>query len=94
MRTVVRSQTKVDQIRKDFPGYSNSQLDFALVPGITAPGAYKTAVVSMPLFDTVIHAASPFMFRVVNDNSEFLVPALNRSKEILKAMKVHMPQAF
>ncbi|KFY95349.1 hypothetical protein V500_02826 [Pseudogymnoascus sp. VKM F-4518 (FW-2643)] len=91
VRSVVRSQAKLDQMRKDFPGYSNSQLDFALVPNITAPGAYEKAVVSTPPFDTVIHAASPFLYRIVNDNSEFLVPALNGTKEILKAVKALAP---
>ncbi|KFY97498.1 hypothetical protein V500_02043 [Pseudogymnoascus sp. VKM F-4518 (FW-2643)] len=74
-------------MRKDFPSYSNSQLDFALVPNITALGAYEKAVMSTPPFNTVIYAASPFLYRIVNDNSEFLVPALNGTKEILKAVK-------
>lgn len=78
-------------MRADFPDYSNSQLDFALVPDITAPGAYEKAVVSNPPFDTIIHTASPFLYRVINDNSEFLTPAVNGTKEILKAVKAHAP---
>ena len=91
VRSVVRSQAKVDQMRADFSNCTNAQLDFALVPDITAPGAYEKAVVSNPPFDTVIHAASPFLYRVVKDNSEFLVPALNGTREILKAVKAHAP---
>lgn len=91
VRSVVRSQAKVEQMRADFPNYTDSQLDFALVPDITAPGAYEKAVLSNPPFDTVIHTASPFLYRVVKDNSEFLIPALNGTKEILKAVKAHAP---
>jgi nucleoside-diphosphate-sugar epimerase len=57
------------------------------VLNITALGAYEKAVMSTLPFDTVIHAASPFLYCIVNDNSEFLVPALNGTKEILKAVK-------
>lgn len=91
VRSVVRSQAKINQMRADFPNYSNSQLDFALVPDITAPGAYEKAVTSNPPFDTIIHTASPFLYRVINDNSEFLIPAVNGTKEILKAVKAHAP---
>ena len=91
VRSVVRSQAKVEQMRADFSNYSPSQLDFALVPDITAPGAFEKAVVSNPPFDTVIHAASPFLYRVAKDNSEFLIPAVNGTKEILKAIKAYAP---
>lgn len=91
VRSVVRSQAKIDQMRADFPNYSSSQLDFALVPDITAPGAYQNAVISNPPFDTVVHAASPFLYRVINDNTEFLIPALNGTKEILRAVKANAP---
>ena len=90
VRSVVRSQSKVDQVRANFPNYT-SQLDFALVPDITAAGAYEKAVVSNPPFDTVIHTASPYLYRAVKDNTEFLMPAVNGTKEILRSVKAHAP---
>jgi nucleoside-diphosphate-sugar epimerase len=90
VRAVVRSQSKIDAVKADFPSHAGS-LDFALVPDITSSGAYDSAVVSSPPFDTIIHAASPFLYRAVHSNTEFLEPALLGTKEILKATKQFAP---
>ena len=60
VRAVVRSQSKAVQVLSDFPNFG-SQLDFGIVPDITAPGAFNEVVQSTPPFDTVIHTASPFL---------------------------------
>ncbi|KXH57314.1 NAD dependent epimerase/dehydratase [Colletotrichum salicis] len=57
-------QSSVDQLRKTFAFYPSTQLDFALVPDIAAPGAFDTVLVSEDApFDVVLHTASPFNFR-------------------------------
>jgi nucleoside-diphosphate-sugar epimerase len=90
VRSVVRSQAKADQVAADFPNMT-SQLDFGIVPDITAPGAFNEVVKSSPPFDTVIHTASPFLYRVINDNREFLDPAIKGTTEVLKSVKAFAP---
>lgn len=75
VRAIVRSQAKADQVVSDFPNHG-SQLDTGIVPGITAPVAFDEVVKSTPPFDAVIHTASPFLYRVISDNREFIDPAI------------------
>jgi nucleoside-diphosphate-sugar epimerase len=91
VRAIVRSQAKAQQVISDFPNYG-SKLDTGVVPDITAPGAFDEAVKSNPPFDTVIHTASPFLYRVISDNQEFIEPAIKGTVEILKSVKAHAPE--
>src|SRR5258708_28723392 len=88
VRSIVRSEAKAKQVLSDFPNYG-SKLDFGIVPGITAPGAFDKVVQSTPPFDTVIHTASPFLYRVISHNREFLDPPITRSQEILQTVKAN-----
>ena len=90
VRAVVRSSSKVEAVKRDFPNAGN--LDFAIVPDITAEGAFDDALrESEEPFDAVIHSASPFLYRAVSDNREFLDPAMKGTTEILKAVKAVAP---
>ncbi|RDW62282.1 NAD(P)-binding protein-19 [Coleophoma cylindrospora] len=91
VRSVVRSQAKADQVLADFPSYG-SKLDCAIVPDLTAAGAFDQAVISTPSFDTVIHTASPFLYRVAKNASDFLDPAIKGTLEVLKSVKAHAPE--
>ncbi|KAG0650475.1 Ketoreductase [Hyphodiscus hymeniophilus] len=90
VRAVIRSQSKAAQVLADFPT-AGSALDFGIVPDITTPGAFDEVVKSTPPFDTVIHTASPFLYRVISSNLEFLEPAVKGTSEILKSIKAHAP---
>ncbi|KAF4833652.1 Ketoreductase azaE [Colletotrichum tropicale] len=83
VRAVVRSQSSADQLKATFAAYPSSQLDFALVPDIAAPGAFDAALVSDPPFDLVLHTASPFNFRAGKSNKDFIDPAVKGTTEIL-----------
>ncbi len=91
VRAIVRSQSKVNQLANDFPNHG-SKLDFAIVPDMTLPGAFNEVVKSSPPFDTVIHTASPFLYRAVSSNQEFLDPAIKGTTEMLNAVKAHAPE--
>lgn len=82
VRAVVRSDSKANQVLSDFPNFG-SQLDFGVVPDITAAGAYNEVVQAVPPFDVVIHTASPFLCKRYKD---ILVQWLicNRSRYFLK----------
>ncbi|PQE29505.1 hypothetical protein CJF32_00003243 [Rutstroemia sp. NJR-2017a WRK4] len=90
VRSVVRSDAKAQQVLSAFAIYK-SQLDFGIVPDITSPGAFDQVVQSDPPFDIVIHTASPFLYRVITDNREFLDPAIKGTSEILKLIQKHAP---
>jgi len=90
VRGVVRSQAKAQQVLSDFPTHGK-QLDFGIVPDISAPGAFEEVVKSEPPFDTVIHTASPFLYRAIKDNTEFFNPAIKGTTEIMKSIKAHAP---
>jgi nucleoside-diphosphate-sugar epimerase len=90
VRAVIRSEAKAKQLLADFPN-KGSQLDYGIVPDITSPGAFDDVVKSTPPFDAVIHTASPFLYRVISDNREFLDPAIKGTLGVLKSVKAHAP---
>ena len=90
VRAVVRSQSKIENVRSDFGTFQN--LDFAVVPDITSPEAFNDALSHTDVpFDTVIHSASPFLYKAVSNNREFLDPAIKGTTEILKSIKAVAP---
>ena len=86
VRSVVRSQSKVAQLSSIFSKYPASQMDFGIVPDITAPGAFDSVLKAEPPFDAVVHVASPFNYRKNSTNAEFLDPAIKGTTEILKGI--------
>jgi nucleoside-diphosphate-sugar epimerase len=90
VRAAVRSQEKANAVAEDHSS-AGSLLDFAIVPDITTSGAFDNAFTSEQEFDTVIHTASPFLYRVIKDNSEFINPAVKGTTELLKAVKRFAP---
>ncbi len=67
VRGIVRSQAKAGQVRKDNPS-TGKNLEFGIVPDITTPGAFNEVIKADPSFDVILHQASPFLFKVANDN--------------------------
>ena len=91
VRAIVRSQSKANQVLKDFPE-AGASLDFGIVPDITTPHAFDSVIQSQPPFDAVIHTASPYLYAVVSDNlKDFLEPAVKGTEEILKSIHSHAP---
>jgi nucleoside-diphosphate-sugar epimerase len=86
----VRTQGKGDKILRDFAAQKD-QLTITIVPDIVAPEAYRNAVQGVPPFDAVFHTASPFTYRDVGSNLEFLDPAIKGVKNLLKAVKDNAP---
>jgi nucleoside-diphosphate-sugar epimerase len=86
VRAVVRSQSKVDDVKSLFPAPA-SRLDFAIVPDMTAPGAFDQALQSTPPFDVVMHMASPFLYKAASSADDFLVPAIKGTTEVLSGIQ-------
>ncbi|TGO44094.1 hypothetical protein BOTNAR_0947g00010 [Botryotinia narcissicola] len=91
VRAIIRSESKAERVSSDFPAYK-SHLDFGIVPDITAPGAFDEVVKSDPSFDVVIHTASPFLYKAITDNREFLDPAIRGTMGVLESVKKNAPE--
>lgn len=89
--TTVRSQEKAQKIKEAHPDVPKEKLDFAIVEDIAKLDAFENAVVSDPPFETVIHTASPFHFKVTDIQKELLDPAINGTVGILRAIKKNAP---
>lgn len=90
VRAVVRSESKVQVVKDDFGSFSN--LDFAVVPDFTMSNSFDDALSKTEmLFDTVIHCASPALFKATSDNRDFLEPAVKGTIELLKSVKAVAP---
>lgn len=100
VRGVVRSESRVAQLQSSFSAYSRSQLDFAVVPDITVPGAFDEALRSDPPFEVVVHTASPFNYRQASaasadskgddgkpEDNFFLGPAIRGTTEVLRGIR-------
>ncbi|OAK99252.1 NAD(P)-binding protein [Phaeosphaeriaceae sp. SRC1lsM3a] len=87
VRAVVRSQEKVDAIKKLYPNSPSSQLDFAIVPDISIPGAFDQALKSNTPFDIIMHTASPFRFSTATSAQDFLDPAIKGTTEVLEGVQ-------
>lgn len=92
LRCVVRRQAAIDAIKHDFPSPAPSKIDFALVPDITASEAFHSALTDTDEnFDIVIHTASPFLYKNVKNNLDFLEPAIKGTTCLLESVKAVAP---
>jgi len=89
--TTVRSQDKIDKIKKIYPDLGTDRLDFVIVSDIAVPGAFDEAVVSTPPFEAVLHTASPFHFNVTDIQKQLIDPAVVGTTGILHAIKKSAP---
>ncbi|KAF2500757.1 dihydroflavonol-4-reductase [Lophium mytilinum] len=89
--TTVRSQDKIDRIKKIYPDVGKDKLDFVIVPDIAVEGAFNEAVVSTPPFEAVLHTASPFHFNVTDIQKQLIDPAVIGTTGILRAIKKNAP---
>ncbi|KAF2114557.1 3-beta hydroxysteroid dehydrogenase/isomerase family protein-like protein [Lophiotrema nucula] len=85
VRAIIRSPAKAAAVKALFPTYSK-HLDFAVVPDMTATGAFDDALKSEPPFDVVMHTASPFLYKAVGDVNGFLDPAIKGTTEVLEGI--------
>ncbi|KAM3082303.1 hypothetical protein ACMFMG_004747 [Clarireedia jacksonii] len=89
--TTVRSQSKIDKIRRAFSKYSKDQLDFVIVEELAQPGAFDQAVISTPLFELVIYIASSCLLSVKDIQKELINPAVMGTTETLEAVQANAP---
>ncbi|GAA5987316.1 hypothetical protein JCM11641_002681 [Rhodosporidiobolus odoratus] len=81
VRGTVRSQDKADKWEKKY-GNFDGRLEWALVEDIAANGAFDEAIKGV---DIVAHTASPFHYNVKDNEKDLLIPALQGTRQILRA---------
>jgi len=83
VRCTVRSQDKFEKILAKYPG-KKDQLELAIVKDIAVAGAFDEAVKGV---DGIFHTASPFHFKVTNNETDLLAPAIQGTLSVLSAAK-------
>lgn len=87
VRGTVRSASSADAVLRTHVEYT-SQLTFAIVPDISAPGAFDDAVKDV---HGIIHTASPFQMSVEDNERDLLRPAIAGTKNLVQAAAAHAP---
>lgn len=85
----VRSESKGAHLAKLF---NSSDFTYEIVPDITPEGAFDEALKKHPEVTVFLHTASPFHFNATNVEEELLKPAVNGTKNALKAIEKYGPQ--
>ncbi|BGP20659.1 hypothetical protein JCM10213_001095 [Rhodosporidiobolus nylandii] len=81
VRGTARSQEKADKWEKKH-GNFGERLEWAIVKDVAAEGAFDSAIKGV---DLVAHTASPFHYNVQDNEKDLLIPALQGTRQILRA---------
>ncbi|GAA5845244.1 hypothetical protein JCM11251_003855 [Rhodosporidiobolus azoricus] len=81
VRGTVRSQDKADKWEAKH-GNFDGRLEWAIVKDISEAGAFDEAIKGVSL---VAHTASPFHYDVKDNEKDMLIPALEGTRQILRA---------
>lgn len=85
----VRSSSKGGNLVKLF---NSSEFSYEVVPDIAKLGAFDDALKKHPEITVFLHTASPVVFISKNVEEELLKPAINGTKNALKAIQIYGPQ--
>ncbi|KAK6463901.1 NADPH-dependent methylglyoxal reductase GRE2 [Scheffersomyces coipomensis] len=82
----VRSSAKGDHLKKLL---NTDKFSYEIVEDIEKAGAFDKALEANPQVSVFLHTASPFHFKAVDFEKELLLPAVNGTKNALKAIQLH-----
>lgn len=85
----VRSESKGTHLSKLL---NSANFSYEIVPDIEPEGAFDEALKKHPEVTVFLHTASPFHFKATNSEEELLKPAVNGTKNALKAIEKYGPQ--
>lgn len=85
----VRSAEKGDHLAKLLKSPS---FTYEIVPDVEPVGAFDDALKKHPEVTVFLHTASPFHFKATDIEEELLKPAVNGTKNALRAIKTYGPQ--
>ncbi|KAK6457579.1 dihydroflavonol-4-reductase [Scheffersomyces xylosifermentans] len=85
----VRSASKGDQLKESL---KTDKFSYEVVPDIQKEGAFDEALKKHPEVTVFLHTASPFHFNTTDVEKDLLLPAVNGTKNALKAINDHATQ--
>lgn len=84
----VRTAAKGEALKKNFgPGFS-----YEIVEDLETVGAFDKALQKHPEVTVFLHTASPVAFDAIDLERDIILPAINGTKNVLKAIKATSPQ--
>ena len=85
----VRSEAKGKKVQKNF-GSENFQ--YEIVEDLETVGAFDSALKKHPEVTVFLHTASPVTFEAEDNEKDIILPAINGTVNVLKAIKATAPQ--
>ena len=84
----VRSESKGEKLKKNFgPNFS-----YEIVEDLETVGAFDKALKKHPEATVFLHTASPVTFQAEDNEKDIILPAINGTVNVLKAIKSSAPQ--
>ncbi|CAK7902490.1 putative NADPH-dependent methylglyoxal reductase Grp2p [[Candida] anglica] len=85
----VRSTEKGDALKKNL---NSDKFQYVIVRDIQVEGAFNEVFKNHPEITIVLHTASPVSFNVTDPEKDFLIPAVEGTKNALNAVIEYAPQ--
>ncbi|CAH2354477.1 putative NADPH-dependent methylglyoxal reductase Grp2p [[Candida] railenensis] len=84
----VRSESKGEKVKKNF----GSNFSYEIVEDLETEGAFDKALKKHPEVTVFLHTASPITFHAEDNEKDIILPAINGTVNVLKAIKSSAPQ--
>ncbi|CAH2354474.1 putative NADPH-dependent methylglyoxal reductase Grp2p [[Candida] railenensis] len=84
----VRSESKGENLKKNF----GSNFSYEIVEDLETVGAFDRALKRHPEVTVFLHTASPVAFQAEDNEKDIILPAINGTVNVLKAIKSSAPQ--
>ncbi|CAH2353976.1 putative NADPH-dependent methylglyoxal reductase Grp2p [[Candida] railenensis] len=85
----VRSESKGENLKKNF---ATDKFSYEIVEDLETVGAFDTALKKHPEVTIFVHTASPVTFDAEDNEKDIILPAINGTVNVLKAIKATAPQ--
>ncbi|CAH2353977.1 putative NADPH-dependent methylglyoxal reductase Grp2p [[Candida] railenensis] len=85
----VRNESKGETLKKNF---ATDKFSYEIVEDLETVGAFDTALKKHPEVTIFLHTASPVTFDVEDNEKDIILPAINGTVNVLKAIKATAPQ--
>ena len=84
----VRSESKGEKLKKNF----GANFSYEIVEDLETVGAFDRALKKHPEVTVFLHTASPITFQAEDNEKDIILPAINGTVNVLKAIKSSAPQ--
>ena len=85
----VRNESKGENLKKNF---ATDKFSYEIVEDLETVGAFDAALKKHPEVTVFLHTASPVTFEAEDNEKDIILPAINGTVNVLKAIKTTAPQ--